>query len=306
MSYSFSQKDLKVLFSHKEKIINFSFPNNKGSVITQKKIVNENIYLSKSKMLTNDFLCVKHEEYDYNCLFIDIFLNGKMLIDNKMFEKNIKLEKTNCVIYLAREMEGKTHLNKNDDIQTLSLLIKKDFLVEYLPHLDKLDTTKLLKHTRTNPRTLTLAREIYNSPINEKLDELYLQSKVLEIIYHEFLSMNEKVKKEQVNFSSYDKKAIKHAEEIILSSINNPPSTKELSKMVHLNEFKLKFGFKKYFGSSIYKYLLSYKLNMAKKLLLEEELNISEVAKITGYKHLPSFSMAFKKQFGINPKDIKK
>ena len=88
--------------------------------------------------------------------------------------------------------------------------------------------------------------------------------------------------------------------------MKNPPNLTELSKLVNLNEFKLKYGFKKLFNITPYNFLLEHKLFHAKNLLENGDMNVSEIAAIVGYKQLHGFSNAFVKRFGVRPKDLMK
>ena len=59
---------------------------------------------------------------------------------------------------------------------------------------------------------------------------------------------------------------IKQAKEIIIDEMNNPPGLQELAKQVGLNIKKLKSGFKEYYGSPVFTFLLNYKMELAKTL----------------------------------------
>jgi AraC-like DNA-binding protein len=47
----------------------------------------------------------------------------------------------------------------------------------------------------------------------------------------------------------------------------------------------------------------TYKLNRAAELILEGNMNISEIADITGFSTPSHFSVSFKKHFGVPPKN---
>jgi len=80
-----------------------------------------------------------------------------------------------------------------------------------------------------------------------------------------------------------------------------PPSLKELTRLVGLNEFKLKQGFKQQFGLPVRAYLIQFRLNKARQLLLETEYSVGEVASLVGYKNGAHFTAAFKEKFGLLP-----
>ncbi|MBW4442399.1 MAG: helix-turn-helix transcriptional regulator [Plectolyngbya sp. WJT66-NPBG17] len=46
-----------------------------------------------------------------------------------------------------------------------------------------------------------------------------------------------------------------------------------------------------------------YRLEQAQQLLASGEMNVSEVASATGFESRSYFSIAFRKKFGMNPKD---
>lgn len=99
---------------------------------------------------------------------------------------------------------------------------------------------------------------------------------------------------------------LQYAREIILSRIESPPTLNELSKLSGLNNFKLKTGFKELFGLPVYQFILSRKMELAFKLIQEEEHTVREAAWLVGYDSLGSFSNAFYKKFGIRPSTINK
>ena len=170
-------------------------------------------------------------------------------------------------------------------------------------------SAKRLSAKKTNFKTKTLAMEIFNSPYESTLDKLYLEAKSLELIYMEFSNFFYEKENTQniIKLSNQDKEAIHHAKEILLQNLSNPPSIKELARMVAINELKLKVGFNKLFNQTPYSVSLEYRLQEAKKLLSQtNDYNISEIAKLVGYKYASNFTQAFYKRFGIPPKELMK
>jgi AraC-like DNA-binding protein len=139
----------------------------------------------------------------------------------------------------------------------------------------------------------------------DKLQEIYLESKLLELIYTTFNLPNIN-NSDEIYLSAQDIEALNKAKTILIENIINPPSIKDLAHKSAMNDYKLKKGFKQLFGNTVYGFLQEYRLNKAKKLLEKSDINISEVASLVGYKRLSHFSMVFKKYFGINPREIKR
>ncbi len=99
---------------------------------------------------------------------------------------------------------------------------------------------------------------------------------------------------------------IKHAKQLILKDMNNPPSLPELAKEVGLNIKKLKTEFKEIYGAPVFTFLLNYKMELAKKLLLEQQLNVNEIALNLGYSTSSHFIAAFKRKYKTTPKQFTK
>ena len=60
--------------------------------------------------------------------------------------------------------------------------------------------------------------------------------------------------------------------------------------------------FKKTTGNTLLSYYRAKRLEVAKVLILERKMKISEIAETLGYSSLYSFSRAFKESYGISPK----
>jgi AraC family transcriptional activator of pyochelin receptor len=75
----------------------------------------------------------------------------------------------------------------------------------------------------------------------------------------------------------------------------------ELAAAVALNRNKLQYGFRKKYGLSIYEYRLQMRMQLAASLLKNTDKSIKEIARLTGYKTISSFSVAFKRVFKMAP-----
>lgn len=142
--------------------------------------------------------------------------------------------------------------------------------------------------------------------LDGKLQELYLESKIIDLIYITISNIKKNSQKEDYSFSSKDTECLHKAKDILIKNFTNPPSLKSLAHQAAINEFKLKKGFKQIFGTTVYGFLQEYRLNEAKYLLENNEINIGEASSLVGYKSISHFSKIFKEQFGITPIEIKK
>jgi AraC-like DNA-binding protein len=139
-----------------------------------------------------------------------------------------------------------------------------------------------------------------------KLQELYLESKIIDLIYITINLIKTVGSDKNHELKSKDIECVYKAKEILINNISNPPSLKMLASQSAINEFKLKKGFKQLFGKTVFSFLQEYRLNEAKKILTENEININEVCDIVGYKSVSHFSKIFKDYYGVNPIEIRK
>lgn len=105
--------------------------------------------------------------------------------------------------------------------------------------------------------------------------------------------------------TKYDQECIMYAREYVMNKLETPPSLSELSKIVGINEYKLKRGFKEIFGNTVFGYLSDVRLEMAKNDLFVSKKTVNEIASALGYSSVQHFSNAFKKKFGLPANKLK-
>lgn len=85
-----------------------------------------------------------------------------------------------------------------------------------------------------------------------------------------------------------------------------PASVPEISKMAQeygISVSKLSRSFKLQYGVTLHAYAIECRLCEGARLLAQQHLTVGEVSEIVGYSKQSQFSAAFKKRFGVSPKD---
>lgn len=137
------------------------------------------------------------------------------------------------------------------------------------------------------------------------LKRLFTDARMLELIMYQLEQFGQSMDNEEDVLRDEDISKLEAAREILREQFREPPTQKQLSKLVLLNEFKLRSGFKKYFGTTIYDYVTRLRMEEARKLIVKEKRNMYEVGVMVGFKHQASFTKSFKKYYGITPSDVK-
>lgn len=102
-----------------------------------------------------------------------------------------------------------------------------------------------------------------------------------------------------------DAHLIQKVYDYILAHLEEPLlSLKELSRHFGTNEYKLKDGFRHFFKTSIYKFYTIERLKRAYLMIQETSIPLKNIASMNGFGDYPTFSKAFKKQFGISPNEV--
>ena len=145
--------------------------------------------------------------------------------------------------------------------------------------------------------------KIFNSTYTGVTQKLLIESQAIELMAH-FLGMATQ-DKEHPTIRKQDKERLFAAKDILTENLETPPSLSELSRLVGLNDYKLKKGFKQLFGMPVYKYLQQERLKVAHNLLKDKEISVYQAALSVGYESLSSFSNAFNEKFGYRPSKVK-
>jgi AraC-like DNA-binding protein len=96
---------------------------------------------------------------------------------------------------------------------------------------------------------------------------------------------------------------IHYAKTLLLRDVHNPPSLPQLAQQAQLNEYALKRNFKQVFGTTVFAYLQDYRLAQARQLFEGGHMSVAEVMLAVGLSDRQYFAAAFRKKFGISPRD---
>jgi AraC-like DNA-binding protein len=91
----------------------------------------------------------------------------------------------------------------------------------------------------------------------------------------------------------------------ILNHLEQPlPTLKELAVQFDRNEYRLKFGFREFFKTSIYNFYHEERLKRAHLLIQQTKIPLKEIAIMNGFNTYLNFYKAFKKRFEYTPSEV--
>ncbi len=206
--------------------------------------------------------------------------------------------------------------NKSKRIETFGVNFTTNYFIEIVQNgneplkrfvdkvLSKKNTILSNQWKTNNIKIQQVIQEILDCPYKQKLRNLFLLSKSIELLVLQ-ADLYDQQEKHLFIKSKKDKSKLIDAKELLTSRIEDPPTIAELSNLIGINEYKLKKGFKELFGTTVFGYIHTNRMNLAKKLLLGTDKSAKEIAYESGYSSPQHFSNAFKKEFGITPNTVR-
>ena len=248
------------------------------------------------------------------CEFVFV-LSGKIRSWIYGFRKDMEVTPLFAALWLTPRLESYTDYLPGQDVRFACIRVNRLLLAElageYLRQVP--DDFRLVLEGRQESlyyrfSTMTIpmqaaAQQVFNCPYQGGMKKLFLESKALELISHLMAYHFGGAVDKDDSLPGSDLKQIKLARDILLEHMEAPLSLPELAGYAGINETKLKRGFRKVYGTSVFGYLRNQRLDKARILLETGDMNVSEVAYSVGYSSPGHFTLAFTKHCGINPKD---
>ena len=226
---------------------------------------------------------------------------------------------TNLIGFMAGKMQATTDYAANQSVEMLTIGIKPELFKALVPSADEdfnfgqdvaIQTAiaeSLATVHQTTPAMLTVLSKIINCPYQGDLKRLYLESKLLELIVLKLAQVQQEKPPPPpgIRLKADDIEQIHRARDILVQNLQQPPSLTELARLVEINDFKLKRGFRQVFGTTVFGYLYQCRMEKAQHLLENGADSIAQVAQVVGYASPSQFSAAFKRKFGLSPRTYK-
>lgn len=154
-----------------------------------------------------------------------------------------------------------------------------------------------------------ILQSLFNHKYTDVMENIFLNSQIQFLLVYSLdclFGEGDRDKVYQCKFLEDERgrQTIVKARELLLQHIGDPITIKELARKVATNECYLKKGFKEMFGTTIFDFYQSQRMEHAKYLLYEKGLSVTDVSALLGYSSISHFSTAFKKHTGIKPCDL--
>ena len=157
-------------------------------------------------------------------------------------------------------------------------------------------------------KTRMVLEALLNHNYTDSLENIYINAQIQMLLLYSMDCMIGDKDIDVINCkflaNENDREKIAKAREVLIQHIGEPITIKELSRKVAMNECYLKKGFKEMFGTTIFDFYQSQRMEHARYLLYEKGLSVTEVSMLLGYSSISHFSTAFKKHTGLKPCEL--
>jgi len=261
---------------------------------------------------------VVHSRQDDNMAIMSFQLGGNIRVDERNFEPYRYFENDLHLTFYSTKRE--LVFEAPPVFENFRIFLSPDNFLTLLAKFHGRFSTYAEKMKRSEffnlfdeplpitPKMKMIIREILSHVISDALlSKVFFETKITELFGCQLEQVNSLKNGDRVSeLTSTDKEKIRQARQFLVENLTNPPTITRLSRLVAINENKLKKGFREIFGKSIYNYLLSHRIEKSIGLMEDDQLSLDEIAGEIGYGDSAHFSRAFKKVKGMPPGQYRK
>lgn len=152
----------------------------------------------------------------------------------------------------------------------------------------------------------TQAQMLMRPPYGGTMGRLYTQSRVLEMLAHQFDLIGEMGRHNEAP-SSQEQRRLREARERLLADMRDPPDLDTLAAAVGLTPRRLNRGFRLLYGATVFEYLRDARLDAARDALeAGTALPLKQLAWTLGYNQASNFVTAFRRRFAVPPGEYRR
>jgi AraC family transcriptional regulator len=244
----------------------------------------------------------------------DNYLELKFCVSGNVYCREKDIECNYCKFNASKGC-----VQKVESVDVLSFSFKPSYLTQFTKgrkskNQSISDAVLAFKHTRSFSKLLplcgknrTVIEALLNHTYTDSLENIFINAQTqMLLLYSMDCMLGEKEETFTCKFLSNEEDRLKiiKAREVLLQHIGEPITIKELSRKAAINECYLKKGFKEIFGTTIFDFYQTQRMEHAKYLLYDKGLSVTEVSMLLGYSSISHFSTAFKKHTGIKPCEL--
>lgn len=157
-----------------------------------------------------------------------------------------------------------------------------------------------------SPQEILLAEQLLQPPQFEPfLHNLLLESRTMEAVGAALTVIGAKQRDGLHSLRQRERERLEAMKTFVESNAALGLTLTEMARHFGVDVKILQRDFRLAFGTTIFNYLKEYRLERAREALLLQGISVQEAAHVAGYLTPSNFATAFKKRYGISPKQVR-
>lgn len=158
------------------------------------------------------------------------------------------------------------------------------------------------------PEMISAVKSLFETNYTGRLRQLQIEAKTLELLCYtldQLSKMWSDTGTEKAPLRQKDIKRVAEMCEILDNDLSKAHTINDLAKALSWNETQLMRVFRQAVGTTVHNYLHRARMEKACELLADTEMTITQIAMNVGYEYSSNFTTAFRKYFGVTPKQVR-
>jgi AraC-like DNA-binding protein len=246
--------------------------------------------------------------------FILVYFLNPAIFHLKNKRKNIRINGSRSNMFITSEVPMDFSVVPKQPFYVVDITFTATWLAEQLSDGDE-SFKNCLEEFLNNQKQVILTEpctteeykilhELELSMLAGNEDILFIRSRVYHLIMSFFSKVVNKRNAPLVQATIHYEQVMQ-AEMMIMENIKKPPTVDAIAKRVNMSVSSLLRQFKLVYGKSIHEYYVEKKMELAKKMILEKDISVKEMAEMLGYNQPSPFIETFTKQHGCSPGSLK-
>lgn len=247
----------------------------------------------------------------FNLLFLlspNIHLEAYDCGTKLLFKKNQYI-----LHYSAQESTAELWTENQEILKYLQIQINYQYIFNLIEPDSNKESAEILEnmirnnyiflHKETPPDMTVemhiILREILSYSRKGVMQKLFVEAKIIKLLILIFEQFNEK------NTVKRIPKTPAIIKKFIDENYHRNIKAEELSSLIGINQNTIRKEFKAQYHLTVTDYISELRMLKAKKLVINKEIMIKEIAIECGYEYVQNFTRAFKKKFGLSPEKLR-
>lgn len=246
--------------------------------------------------------------------FLLIYFLNPAIFSVKNKRKKIGVNSSRNSLFLTSDVMIDFSVVPKQPFYVLDIAFTASWLLEHFNDADPFFKNILDRYINHNTETILTEsccveeyqtlHELEVSMLADNEDILFIRSRVYNLIVSMFTKVVNRKEAELIQ-STVNYEQMMQVEMMIMENVKTPPKIEAIARKVNMSVSSLFRQFKLIYRKSIYEYYVEKKMELAKKMILERNFTVKEMAEILGYNQASPFIECFTKYHGYSPGSLK-